>query len=185
VKRSVDNLLAGVEAAKRRPLARLLAAINIRHIGATTAELLAEHFGSIAKLIAASQDELTQIDGIGEELAASGGGFFESKVGARTVQRLNDAGVRTTQPPKRIATNSPISGKTVVITGTLATLSRKEAEVIIKKHGGKTASSVSKKTDFVVTGQAPGSKAKKASELGIRIVSEQQFLKLIEQEPLP
>ncbi|MFQ5462887.1 MAG: NAD-dependent DNA ligase LigA [Phycisphaerae bacterium] len=177
--KSVGNLLAGIEASKRRPLARLLAAINIRHIGATTAELLAEHFGSLEKLMAASQEELIEIDGIGPELAASVAGFFAAEAGARTVQRLIDAGVSVTLPRKRKVTNSLLSGKTVVITGTLESMGRKEAQALVKSLGGKTAGSVSSKTDLLVAGQAAGSKARKAGELGIEIVDEQQFLRLV------
>jgi len=180
--KSVDNLLAGIKASKGRPLARLLAAINIRHIGATTAELLADHFGSMEKLIAASQEELTEIDGIGGELAASVVGFFASEEGTAAVQRLIDAGVRTTQPRPNTVADAPLTGKIVVITGTLETMGRKEAQALVKKLGGKVSSSVSAKTDYVVAGEAPGSKAKKASELGVEIVDEQQFLKLVGQK---
>jgi DNA ligase (NAD+) len=175
--KSVDNLLAGIEASKRRPLSRLLAALNIRHVGGATAELLAEHFGTIDAIAAAGRDELTEVEGVGPELAASIRHFFDSKQGSEVIARLRSAGVKVSQPRKRASKHAPLAGKTVVVTGTLGSLSRQEAQALIKELGGKAAGSVSKKTDLVVYGESPGSKLTKARELGVEVIDEQEFLR--------
>jgi len=177
--KSVDNLLAGIERSKRQPLSRLLAALNIRHVGASTADLLADHFESIDGLIAARDEELTEVEGVGPELAASIVHFFRSAAGARAVSRLRASGVNMSQPKRRRATEGPLAGKTVVVTGTLSSMGRKEVQDLIKECGGRPAGSVSKKTDLVVAGETAGSKLDKAKELGVKIVHETEFLKLI------
>jgi DNA ligase (NAD+) len=179
--KSTDNLLAGIEKSKKQPLSRLLAALNIRHVGGSTADVLADHFGSMKKLMEAGEEELTEVEGVGPELAASIVHFFRSPAGARVVSRLEAAGVNMTQPKRRVAADSPLAGKSVVVTGTLESMSRKEAEDAIKRLGGKPAGSVSKKTDFVVYGESPGSKLAKAKELGVKTISEADFLKLIKR----
>ncbi|MHC5111368.1 MAG: NAD-dependent DNA ligase LigA [Planctomycetota bacterium] len=178
--RSVDNLLQGIEESKARSLAKLVAAINIRHVGNTTAELLADHFGSMDKIRSASVDELVEIDGIGPELAASIATFFASKAGSVTIDRLEASGLKMSQPKRRVAADSPFSGKSVVITGTLESMGRKDAQERVKQLGGKVSSSVSKKTDYVVAGDSPGSKLDKAQSLGVRIIEEAEFLTMIE-----
>ena len=177
--KSVDNLLDGTERSKRQPLSRLLAALNIRHVGASTAELLADHFGSMEKLIHAGEEELTEVEGVGPELAASIVHFFESAAGAQVVGRLEDAGVNMTQPKRSRAAGGPLAGKTVVVTGTLSSMGRKEVQDLIKQLGGKVAGSVSRSTDLVVHGDSPGSKLDKAKELGVETLDENEFLKLI------
>jgi DNA ligase (NAD+) len=177
--KSVDNLLDGTERSKRRPLSRLLAALNIRHVGTSTAELLAEHFGSMEELISAGEDELTEVEGVGPELAASIVHFFSSAAGANVLRRLENAGVNMTQPKRSHAAGGPLSGKTVVVTGTLSSMGRKEVQDLIKQLGGKVAGSVSNKTDLVVYGDSPGSKLDKAKELGVETLDEKEFLKLI------
>ncbi|MGB2986540.1 MAG: NAD-dependent DNA ligase LigA, partial [Phycisphaerae bacterium] len=179
--KSVDNLLAGIDQSKQQTLSRVLAALNIRHVGASTAELLAEHFGSMEKLEAASKEGLTEIEGIGPEMARSIAHFFASTEGARAVQRLKDAGVNMAQPKRRGAAEGFLAGKTVVVTGTLESMSRKEAQDLIKQLGGKAAGSVSTKTDLVVYGESPGSKFDKAKQLGVTAVDEAEFLKMIGQ----
>jgi DNA ligase (NAD+) len=174
--KSVDNFLAGIEASKKKPLSKLLAALNIRHVGASTGELLAEHFGDIDALMAADVDALTAVDGIGPELAESVRGFFTSADGVELIQRLRDAGLSMTQPRGAVAGDGAFAGMTVVITGTLESLGRKEAEQLVKSLGGKTAGSVSKKTDLVVAGEKAGSKLSKARELGIEVIDEAGFL---------
>jgi NAD-dependent DNA ligase len=173
------NLLEGIENSKNRPLSRVLAALNIRHVGASTAELLADHFGSMRKLEAAGVEELTEIEGVGPEMAASIVHFFESDEGARAVERLKEADVRMSQPRKRRTADSPLAGKTVVVTGTLESMGRKEAQDLIKQLGGKATGSISKKTDLVVYGDSPGSKLDKARQLGVQVVDESQFLKIV------
>lgn len=183
--KSTDNLLEGIENSKKQPLSRLLAALNIRHVGASTADVLADHFGSMkdpmAKLMNATEEELTELEGIGPELAESIVRFFRSKAGGTVIARLEAAGVNMTQARRKVATDSPLAGKTVVVTGTLETLGRKEAQDLIKQLGGKPAGSVSKKTDLVVVGESPGSKLDKATQLGIKTIDEKEFLTLIGQ----
>lgn len=177
--KSVDNLLDGIENSKKQPLLRLLAALNIRHVGASTAELLAEHFGSMGNIREANEDELAEVEGVGPEVARSVLHFFKSKKGASVVDRLEQAGVNMTQPERKRKTDGPLSGKTVVITGTLESMSRKEAQDLVKKLGGKASGSVSQKTDLVVYGQSPGSKLDKAKNLGVKTLTEKDFLKMI------
>jgi DNA ligase (NAD+) len=173
--KSVDNLLSGIEAAKRRPLARLLAALNIQHIGAATAELLADHFGDMESLMQADEEDLLVVDGIGPELAGSLRRFFDSKTGRKTIADLKSVGVSMQQPKSEFSGVRLLAGKTIVVTGTLEKFGRKEIEDLIKKLGGKTAGSVSKKTDFVVAGANAGSKLTKAEQLGVEVISEAEF----------
>ncbi len=172
-----DKLIEGIQQSRARPLARVLAALNIRHVGETSAELIAEHFGSMEDIADAGIEALQEVDGVGPELAASIHGFFHSAVGRKTWQGLRDAGVNMTQPRRRRTGGQPFAAKTIVVTGTLEALSRKEAEDLIKDLGGKAAGSVSKKTDFVVAGEAAGSKLDKARELGVEVIDEQEFLR--------
>jgi len=178
-KKSVDNLLEGIEASKKRPLSRLLSSLNIRHVGVSTGELLAEHFGTMERLRSASEDELMEVEGVGPELAASIRHFFSTTAAREVIKRLEDAGVTMTQPKRKVASDSPLAGKTVVITGTLESMGRKEAQDLVKQLGGHPAGSVSKKTDLVVAGESAGSKLDKAKELGVKVVTEKEFMKLV------
>jgi DNA ligase (NAD+) len=174
--KSADNLLAAIEKSKNNPLARLLAALNIQHVGVNTAIDLAEHFGSMDALIAASRDELQQVEGIGPELAESIYGFLHNEQGRRIIAHLRDVGVNMTQPRKaKAAGPQAFVGKTIVVTGTLEHYGRKDIEDLIRQLGGKPAGSVSKKTDFVVAGAEAGSKLDKARELGIEVIDETEF----------
>jgi DNA ligase (NAD+) len=179
--KSVDNLLAGIEASKARPLPRLLAALNIRHVGVATAELLAKQFPSLDAVAAATQEQLTEVEGIGPEVAASIRHFFASRQGRQALTRLQAAGVNPRQPRKKPAGPAPLAGMTVVVTGTLDSMGRKEAQDLIKQLGGKAAGSVSKKTSLVVYGQSPGSKLNKARQLGVEAIDEKEFLRRIAQ----
>lgn len=179
--KGAQNLLQGVKRSKKQPLSRLLSALNIPHVGAATAELLAENFGAMKKLLRADEKQLMQIEGIGPEMAHSIFHFFHTTDGENVVRRLCEADVNMTQPTRRRATGSPLAGKTVVVTGTLKSKSRKEAQDLVKQLGGKISSSVSKTTDLVVVGESPGSKARKAKELGIKTVDEKEFLRLTEE----
>lgn len=172
---SVDNLLRGVEASKARPFSRLLAALNIRHIGANTAELLAEAFGDIDALQAADEEALQNVDGVGEEVAASVRNWFASAAGQRIVADLKEVGVNTTQPRAARSEHPEFVGKTFVVTGTLTRYSRKEIEDLIKRLGGKVSGSVSKKTNYVVAGAEAGSKLEKAQQLGVPVLDEDAF----------
>jgi len=180
--KSVNNLLAAIEASKDRGLARLLAALGIRHVGGRAAELLAERFGSIDAIAAASEEELSAVEEIGPVIAASVRQFFDSPRGREIVRRLKQVGVKmTAEQPRRAPRGEelPLAGKTIVVTGTLEHYSRSEIQQLIKDLGGRAASSVSKKTDFVLVGENPGSKADKAKALGIPMLSEQQFEEMI------
>ncbi len=176
--KSVDNLLAAIEASRQRPLARVLAALGIRHVGANTAELLAEHFGDIDALMAADRDELMQIEGIGPEVADSLVQWFSSDTGKQTIAELRRVGVNLTQPRRRRRTGGALAGKTVVVTGTLQNYSRKAIEQRLKELGARPASSVSRNTDFVLAGENPGSKLAKARQLGVRVITEAEFEEL-------
>ncbi|MCK4341245.1 MAG: NAD-dependent DNA ligase LigA [Phycisphaerae bacterium] len=178
--KSVDNLLAGIEASKQRPLARVLAALNIRHIGTNTAELLAMHFGTMEALMAADEEALQAVEGIGPEMAASLREWFNSSTGRRTVDELKTVGMNMTQPGADKRSGSALASKTLVVTGTLRNYSRTEIESLIKQHGGKPTKSVSKKTDFVVIGESPGSKLEKARSLGVTVLNEEEFERLIQ-----
>lgn len=173
------NVLEGIENSKKRPLSRVIAGMNIRHVGGGAAELLAEHFQHMEKLASASEDELQEVDGIGPETARSVRHFFSSPAGETAWKALRDAGVNMKQPKRERRGDQPLAGRKVVVTGTLENFSRKEIQDFIKELGGEVAGSVSKKTDFVVAGADPGSKLDKARELGVEVLDEKAFLQLI------
>lgn len=175
-----DKLIEGIEKSRKQPLARVLAAMNIRHVGAASAELIAEHFGEMQKIAEASIEDLQQVDGVGPEMAGSIRAFFESASGRKAWTALRDAGVNMKQPRRARSAHQPLAGKTVVVTGTLQKFDRKGIETLIKEMGGKSSSTVSKKTDYVVAGESAGSKLDKARELGVKVLSEEEFLGLIE-----
>ncbi len=177
--KSVDNLLDGIDQSKKQPLSRLLAALNIRHIGSTTAELLADHFGDMPTLAKASDEQLLEVEGVGPEMAASLRHFFDSAAGQQVIERLQQAGLNMTQPRRQPTVDQPLAGKTIVITGTWKSMGRKELQALIKQLGGKVTGSVSKNTDMVVYGESPGSKLDKANKLGVETLDEQAFLALI------
>jgi len=176
--KSADNLLDAIEKSKRNPFSRLLAALNIPHVGVNTAALLAEHFGSMDALADADLDTLQKIEGVGPELADSIRAFFHSQAGQKTIAGLRSVGVNMKEP-KRVKTTGPqpFAGKSIVVTGSLERFSRKEAQDLIATLGGKTVGSVSKKTDFVVVGADPGSKRDKANALGVEVIDENEFCK--------
>ncbi len=177
--KSVDNLLRAIEDSKKRPLSRLLAALNIRHVGHHTAELLARHFGTIEKLAQASEEELMQVEGVGPEVARSVRQWFDDPANRRILDELRSVGVQMHEPRRRTAARRPLEGKTVVVTGTLANYSRREIEELIERLGGHAASSVSRKTDFVLVGENPGSKLEKARKLGVPTIGEEEFEKMV------
>jgi DNA ligase (NAD+) len=176
--KSARNLLENIEASKERGLARLLTGLGIRHVGDRNARLLAEEFGSMDRLLKASEDQLARTAGLGQVVAHSVHQFFHSEAGRKTVEELRDFGVKMTEAAaaRRARTKGKLAGKTVVVTGTLERFTREEVEDLIHRLGGKAASSVSHKTDFVVAGTEPGSKLEQARELGIPVLSERQFL---------
>jgi len=180
--KSADNLLEGIERSKKQPLARVLAALNIRHVGAATAEVLAEHFGEMGRIAEAAEDELQQVEGVGPEVAASIRQFFGSAAGRKAWQSLRDAGVNMEQPKTARSGEQPLAGKIIVVTGTLENWGRNEVERLIKELGGKPVGSVSRKTDFVLAGTDPGSKVAKARDLKVKIIDEKEFLRMIGRE---
>jgi DNA ligase (NAD+) len=181
----VENLLAGVEESKGRPVHRLLTALGIRFVGSVVAELLTSHYPNLFDLMDASQEELNAIEGIGPRIAESVHEWFQLQPNRDLIRKFADAGVRVAEerkaPPP--ASALPFSGKTFVVTGTLPTLSREEAQDFIKGRGGKVAGSVSNKTSYVVVGEAAGSKLTKAQQLGIPTLSEEELRALAEGAP--
>ncbi|MCH7727674.1 MAG: NAD-dependent DNA ligase LigA, partial [Planctomycetes bacterium] len=179
--KSADNLLAGLEKSRSRGLARLLNALSINHVGGSVAGLLAEHFGSIDALQGATVEEISQIDGVGPIIAESVCEFLRSEHGKSIVADLKGMGLDMTAPIQRQLASTFLEGKTFVVTGTLSKYSRDEAHQLIKNLGGKTASSVSKRTDFLVAGEKAGSKLEKATKLRVKVLNEDEFDALLEQ----
>jgi DNA ligase (NAD+) len=174
-KKSAQNLLDEIDKSKQCGLARLLAGLSIYGVGEAMATLLAEAFPSIDGLLAASKEQLAAVKGFGPKRAESIHGFFHSPAGEKLVNDLRDAGVKLTEDVKAKPAAGPLVGKTVVVTGTLEKYDRK----LIAQHGGKAAASVSKKTDYVVAGDKAGSKLDKARQLGVPVLTEEEFDKLI------
>lgn len=177
-----DSLLAGIEASKGRPLSRLIAALNIRHVGASTAEDLANHFQTIDAIATADLAALQEVEGVGEEVARSVHRWFHSDAGRHILHDLKSVGVNMRQPQRTVNASSPIAGKTLVVTGTLTKYTRAQVEELIKQHGAKAASSVSRKTDYVLAGAEAGSKLQKAHDLGIPVLNEESFERLLRGE---
>ncbi|MFQ6057462.1 MAG: NAD-dependent DNA ligase LigA [Anaerolineae bacterium] len=176
----VSNLLSAIEASKDRPLARLITALGIRHVGGTVAELLAQHFSSLDELIAADVETLESIEGLGPMIAGSIVDFFSRERNRRVIEKLKAAGVRTRRAVEEVKAPGPLTGLTFVITGTLPTLSRDAARELIKEHGGRVTDSVSRNTDYLVVGEAPGaSKYNKARKLGVPMIDEAELRRMI------
>jgi DNA ligase (NAD+) len=177
--RSIENLLSQVEASKDRPIWRLLVGLNIRHVGSHVAQVLARAFGSLDALASASEDEIDAVPEIGPEIAATVAEWFDEPENLALIEKLRAAGVRLADEVVAHDGPKPLEGVTVVVTGTLPTLSREEAVALAEDAGARVASSVSKKTAFVVLGENPGSKFSKAQELGIETIDEAAFLERI------
>jgi DNA ligase (NAD+) len=174
---STQNLLEGIDASKGRGLARVLTGLGIRHVGETVAQLLAWEFGNVNELIAAPAERLAQVEGIGPERARAIHEYFHSTAGRKIIADLEDLGVKMTEAPRPrpATTGADLSGKTFVVTGTLSRYGRDEIEELIRRLGGKSAGSVSKKTSYVVAGEKAGSKLDKARELGVPVLTEEEF----------
>ncbi|MBM4387479.1 MAG: NAD-dependent DNA ligase LigA [Deltaproteobacteria bacterium] len=175
--KSAANIVAAIEASRERTLDRVIHALGIRHVGEHTARLLAEHFGAMDGLMNAPMEELTSIYEVGEVVGKSIYLFFRDDSNIALIKKLRDGGVKFPEY-KTEKVSSPVAGKTFVFTGALTKFTREEAERLVVSLGGKSSSSVSKKTDYVVAGEAAGSKLAKARELGVRVISEEEFLKL-------
>ena len=176
--KSAENLLAAAEKAKQNDLSRLLFALGIRHIGQKAGALLAQHFGAMDAVMQASEADILEIDGFGAIMAKSVVDFFALPSSRELIERFKESGINMTAQRKVV--DDRFAGQTFVLTGTLSQFTRKEASEIIEAHGGKTASSVSKKTTFVLAGEDAGSKLQKANDLGIRVLSEAEFAEMIQ-----
>jgi DNA ligase (NAD+) len=176
--KSAQNLLDEITASKKNSLARLIYALGIRFVGERTAQLLAEHFGSMDKLAKATLEDLQEVNEVGPKVAEGVAEFFSEPVNQKIVERLAAAGVNM-KGAKRELTDTRFAGMTFVFTGTLANRSREDAEALVASHGGKAGGSVSKKTNYVVVGEDPGSKLDKAKTLGVEILNEAAFEKLL------
>lgn len=177
--KSAENLVAGIQESKSRGLARLLFALGVRHVGATAAQLIARTFGSMDRLKEASREELAAVHGIGETTAEALATFLAEARNQAVIEKLRAAGVDLTEPQAR-PSEGPFSGLTLVVTGTLPTLSRKQATQLIEAAGGRVTGSVTRSTDFLVVGEDAGSKLTKAQELGIPQLEEAELLARLE-----
>jgi DNA ligase (NAD+) len=173
----ISGLLGAIEASKDRPIWRLLVGLNVPHVGSTIAQTLARAFGSIDAIVAASEEEIDDIEGIGPEIARSVHAWFADRENRRLLGRLRKAGLRMEdEPSTEPVGEQPLAGQTLVLTGGLETMSRDEATAAAEAAGAKVASSVSKKTTVVVVGENPGTKAARAEELGVEVIDEREFL---------
>ena len=178
--RRIGNLRRAIEASKDRPLARLLTALGIRHVGSTVARVIARRLPSIDAIMSANPEQIAQIEGVGEVIAGSVHDFFQQPGNRKVLDKLRKAGVRMADEGVAPPAEGPLTGKTFVLTGTLPTLTREAATELIEQAGGKVTSSVSKKTSYVVAGESPGSKFDKAQELGVTMIGEDELRALVE-----
>lgn len=178
--KSATNLEAEIEKSKKVPFDRFINALSIRHVGERVAQIMAENYHDVDALMSTSVDELTDIHTIGTEIAESIVHFFGLKQNRQLIKKMLDAGVKL-QYKKKTAASGKLKGQTFVFTGALESMTRDEAERLVAEHGGRATSSVTKKTSYVVAGSDPGSKYEKAVSLGIQILSEEEFKKMIEK----
>ncbi|MCH7523256.1 MAG: NAD-dependent DNA ligase LigA, partial [Chloroflexi bacterium] len=176
--KSADKIMANIQAAKSRPLSRLLFALGIRHVGSEIAETLANEFGSLDAIAAAGREELETVPAIGPKIAESVRAYFRGKRQRKVIEKLKRAGVNMKQE-RAAPAEGPLAGQTFVVTGTLASMTRSEAEAKLKALGADIGSSVTKKTTYLVTGQSPGSKLQKAQQYGTKLMDEQELLRLL------
>jgi DNA ligase (NAD+) len=178
--KSAANIVAALEKAKKATLERVIYALGIRHVGETTARDLARHFGTLDTLMQADEQTLLEVADVGPVVAASIAHFFAEPHNREVIEQLRAAGVHWAEgKPRAAKATGPFTGKTFVLTGTLPTLTRDEASAMIEAAGGKVSGSVSKKTDFVLAGAEAGSKLDRAQELGVRVIDEAGFKRLL------
>jgi DNA ligase (NAD+) len=177
------NILANIELTKERSLSRLLLALGIPFVGWEASELLANSFPTIDRLMEAAEDDLKAVPGIGPKTASSVVAYFAEEKNRETIEKLRQAGVNMEQEVAEATSpeEQPLLDKTFVLTGTLASMSRSQAEARIRELGGTTTSSVSRRTTYVVAGESPGSKLARAQELGVDVLDEEHFLEMLER----
>jgi DNA ligase (NAD+) len=175
--KSAQNIIDASEASKTKPLSKFLYALGIRHVGETTAEDLARRFPLLDDFFHLTEEDLRKVEGIGPEVSASVFQFFRDKKNKESIERLKKAGVTVIEP--KVKGKAKLAGKIFVFTGALKSLGRDEARNVVESLGGTATSGVSKKVDFVVVGEDPGSKFDKAKELGIKTLTEEEFIKMI------
>jgi len=178
-KKSIGNLLAGIEQSSKQPFGRVIFALGIRHVGSTIADLLSASFGNIEDLKSADEEDIAAVQGIGPEIAASVRTYLDAAENRRLILKLGEAGLQMKAAGSTPLREGALAGKTFVLTGTLPTLSRKEASRLIAKHGGKVITSISAKTSCLLAGENPGSKLRKAQAAGVPQISEEQFKEMI------
>jgi DNA ligase (NAD+) len=176
--KGTDALLAAIESSRSQPLSRLLAALGIRHVGAIAAQLLARHFGNLDDLARATKEDIAAVRGVGDIIADGVVAYFSDRSARRLIEKLRHAGVNFTEP-RQVAAGGALAGRTVVITGTLPTMSRTKATEAVEQAGGRVTNSVSKATSFLVAGEEAGSKLEKARALGVEIIDEAELVKRI------
>jgi len=176
--KGTEGLIAAIEASKTQPLSRLLNALGIRHVGAIAAQVLAQHFGNLEALMAATAEEILEVRGIGATIAHGVVAYFSDPAGRALVEKMRSHGVNFTEP-RAVVAGGPLSGQTVVITGTLPTLSRTKATATVEAAGGRVTGSISKSTTFLVAGEEAGSKLEKARSLGVEIIDEAELLRRV------
>jgi len=180
--KSAQNLLHAIEASKDQPFHRVLYAIGIRFVGKTVAKDLANAFRSLEDLMDASSSDLEEVDAIGPKIADSVTSFFSIPKNLEIIDSLKNAGLQF-EAEEDEQSSSLLEGKTFVLTGSLPSLTRKEATGIIESHGGKTTSSVSSNTDYLLAGESAGSKLKKANEIGVPVLDESEFNEMVGRKP--
>jgi DNA ligase (NAD+) len=178
-RKSSEALVAEIDASRKLDLGRLLFGLGIRHVGERTAQLLAEHFGSMEDLRNAGPEELEQVHEVGPEIGESIRRFFHEEQNGKLIERLRDFGLPMKSAVQRERLPQVLAGKTFVITGTLEGLTREEATSLIERRGGRVNSSVSKKTSYLVAGLDPGSKLDKARAAGVTIIDEQTLREML------
>jgi DNA ligase (NAD+) len=178
--KSAEQLVSSIMASKKQPLSRLLFGLGIRHVGATAAEVLAHEFHNMDAILTASEERVASVHGIGDVIAKSVTDYFRDRTSAQLIERLRVRQL-TFDEPQAVASDGVLRGQTVVITGTLPTLSRQQAAQLIEQSGGRVTDSVSKKTNFVLAGDSPGSKLEKARSLGVEVIDENELKKRLER----
>jgi DNA ligase (NAD+) len=178
--KSADNLLEQLERARRVPLPRLLFALGIHQVGEATARLLAERFASLEELERATLEELQEVDGIGPEVAASIHDFFQTPENHRTIHRMVEAGLQVERPR---AAAGPLAGKVFLFTGTLASMTRSRAQERVEALGGTAAEGLSARVSYLVAGEDPGAKLERARKLGVTVLTEDEFLRMVTDGP--